>query len=162
MRSRVVLLLAALLTLSLLPAHAAEVGDMPEPTPTQEPITVETQADDKNIVVNVTIPAVEPTSSPQESETPEVTTAPIPYSVASLDEPTTTGATLSDTVTALFGPYTPRTQTVTDHLADGTSVTYQQIIPGVAGLDWSWLAGVGFFALVLYGLLRMLGGLLKL
>lgn len=161
MSSRVVPLLLALLTLSLLPAHAAEVEDTPESTP--EPITVEAQADDKNIVVNVVLPAAaEPTPLPETTTLPEETPAPVPYSVASLDEPTATGATLSDTVTALFGPYTPRTQTVTDHLADGTSVTYQQIIPGVAGLDWSWLTSVGLFALVLYGLLRMIGGLLKL
>lgn len=161
MRFQVFPLLLALLALSLLPAHAAEEEDTPETPP--EPITVEAQADDKNIVVNVVLPAtVEPTSPPQEAEAPEEIPAPIPYSVASLDEPTAVGATLSDTVTALFGPYTPRTQTVTDYLTDGTSVSYQQIIPGVAGLDWSWLASVGLFALVLYGLLRMIGGLLKL
>lgn len=158
------LLLALALCLHV-PTLAVE-GEVVEPTP--EPITVETEADDKTIVVNVTLPAA---ASPVPVETPEevpVETAPTftPYSVAALDEapiPELNQApTLADTVTAIFGPYTPRTQTITDYLTDGSSVTSQQVIPGLAGLDWPWLAGVGIFTIFLYGLLRLIGGLMKL
>lgn len=84
------------------------------------------------------------------------------YSVSALDEAPNPNSPLSEAVTALFGTYTPRTQTVTQHLEDGSVITYQEVIHGLAGLDWPWLVSVGLFALVLFSLLRMIGGLLKL
>lgn len=83
------------------------------------------------------------------------------YSVSELNDPPAPRSPLSETVTALFGTYTPRTQTVTQHLEDGSVITYQEVIPGLAGLDWPWLVSVGLFALVLFSLLRLIGGLLK-
>lgn len=92
----------------------------------------------------------------------------IPYSVYSLDDDASVSAypledveSLSSVITALFGEYQPRTQTVTDYLSDGSSVTYQQYVPGLAGLDYEWLASVTLFALALYCILRMIGGALK-
>lgn len=154
-------LLVVLVAVLMLPVSAAK-EEVVEPSP--GPLTAETQIEDKTIVVNVTLPAA---ASPAPSEALEevpAETAPafIPYSVAALDEAPAPGDTLADTVTVLFGTYTPRTQTVTDYLADGTAVTYQEVIPGLAGLDWPWLASVGLFALFLYGLLRLIGGLIKL
>lgn len=64
-------------------------------------------------------------------------------------------------IVQFFGEYTPRTQTVTEYLSDGSSVTYQEIVPGVAGMDWTWLVSVGIFALALYCIFRMIGGLFK-
>lgn len=91
-----------------------------------------------------------------------------PYSVYSLDNGASVSAysledagSLPAVLAALFGEYQPRTQTVTDHLSDGSSVTYQQYVPGLAGLDYEWLASVALFALVLYCILRMVGGALK-
>lgn len=150
-----------------LPALAVEADSLTEEPP-PDPVTVETEAGDKNIVVNVTLPALaspEPTPELPADALAEPGPSFTPYSVSSLDDtPPADGttATLADTVTALFGAYTPRTQTVTDHLADGTTVTSQQVIPGVAGLDWPWLTSVGLFALFLYGVLRLIGGLIKL
>lgn len=150
-----------------LPALAVEADSLTEEPP-PDPVTVETEADDKNIVVNVTLPAPaspEPTPELPADAPAEPGPSFTPYSVSSLDNnPPTDGAaaTLADTVTALFGTYTPRTQTVTDHLADGTIVTSQQVIPGVAGFDWPWLTSVALFALLLHGLLRLIGGLIKL
>lgn len=48
----------------------------------------------------------------------------------------------SSAFSSLFGPYTPRTQTVVTTQADGTVVEVQEPLPGVAGLDWPWLARV--------------------
>ena len=62
---------------------------------------------------------------------------------------------------SLFGEYQPRTQTVTEHLADGSTVEYTQIVDGVAGIDWTWIASVALFAMFLYCLLRMIGGCLR-
>lgn len=156
-------------------AFAAE-ADEPPPDETEETQTVTTETDGQNITVNVTFPPMvvvpaEPESELTSSQKPEVSDpaeegpSAIPYVVAALDDVPASDAdasTLSDTVSALFGVYTPRTQTVTEYLADGSSVTYTQAVPGLAGLDWPWLASVGLFGLVLYGLLRIIGGLLKL
>lgn len=160
--------LAVLITLCVLlytlPALAVE-DDVTTEEPSQEPVIVET--DDKNIIVNVTLPALAspvPTEElpPVEESTPPPQTF-IPFSAYSLDvPPETSPETISAVVTALFGEYTLRTQTVTDRLSDGTTVTYTQVIPGLAGLDYPWLSGVGLFALFLYGFLRLIGGLIKL
>ena len=166
------LLLLLLLCSSALAAEADESSS----DETGEIQTVTTETDGQNITVNVTLPPVvvapavpeSEVASDQETRQPdpaEEEPAAIPYVVAALnDVPASEDvpSTLSDTVTALFGAYTPRTQTVTEYLSDGSSVTYTQAVPGLAGLDWSWLASVALFALVLYGLLRMIGGLLKL
>lgn len=61
----------------------------------------------------------------------------------------------------MFGEYTPRTQTVTEYHSDGTEITYSQIVPGLAGLDWTWLSSVGVFSMFMYCALRALGGCLK-
>lgn len=162
------LLLASAL---FLPAYAAEAED-PPPEGEDQILTATTETEGGNITVNVTLPplAVPEPEPPAEPELPpepvqDAEWQIVPYATYALDTPVLPEAeasTLKDTLTALFGPYTPRTQTVTEHLADGSSVTYTQAVPGLAGLDWSWLASVGLFALFLYSLLRMIGGLLKL
>lgn len=72
------------------------------------------------------------------------------------------GSSLISVVKALFGSYTPKTYNVTTYLSDGTAVQSTEIVPGLAGLDYEWIAGAALFALVLYGLLRLIGGLIKL
>ena len=160
-----------LLIFLLVPASAAEEDD---PASTAEPVPTETVSadateDDKNIIVNVNLPAastadtaaddVPDTSAEEDTAEPGYT----PYTLYALDAPAESADTpaLQEALEALFGTYTPRTQTVTEYLSDGSSVTYTQVVPGIAGLDWSWIASVGLFALVLYALLRMVGGLLK-
>lgn len=78
------------------------------------------------------------------------------YSHAELDTPT-----LAETIRSLFGSYTPRTQTVTTYYDGQPISTDEQIVPGLAGLDYEWLAGVGLFALITFCLFRLLGGVLK-
>lgn len=86
----------------------------------------------------------------------------VQYSTSALDESSAVdGDTMSAVVTAIFGEYKPRTQTVTDYLSDGTAVTSQQVVPGLAGLDWPWIAGVSLFALVLFSFLKLVGVFLK-
>lgn len=62
---------------------------------------------------------------------------------------------------ALFGPYTPRMQIVTTYFKSEVVSTEEQVIPGIAGLDFEWLASVGLFSLMLWCLFRFLGGLFK-
>ena len=70
-------------------------------------------------------------------------------------------STLRDTLVDLFGPYTPRTESVSEFQPDGTVLTYDRVVPGLAGLDYEWFASVGLFSLVLFCLFRLLGGVFK-
>lgn len=151
-----------------LPAYAAQ-AEQPPPEGEDQTLTATTETEGNNITVNVTLPpsAVPEPESPAEPEVPyepEAEWKVVPYATYELDTPAPSepeASTLKDTLTTLFGPYIPRTQTVTERLEDGSSVTSTQAVPGLAGLDWPWLASVGLFALFLYSLLRMIGGMLK-
>lgn len=68
---------------------------------------------------------------------------------------------MSGIVASVFGTYSPKTQTVSQTLDNGTVVTSQEIIPGVAGMDWHWIAGVFLFAVVLWSFFRFLGVIFK-
>lgn len=81
------------------------------------------------------------------------------YEVTDVQE--RTESTVSQAVVSIFGVYQPITHTVTDHLSDGSSVTYEQVVPGLAGVDWVWLSGVALFALMLWSLFRLLGVIVK-
>lgn len=163
-------LILALLLLCV-PAAATETGSDETPDETvqdaeTETMTSETQVEGSNITVNVTVPAQEQTTIDETEPVEDEFSEPVPvtYSVTTLDvEEVAEDAaqTLTDTVEALFGPYTPRTQTVTEYLSDGSVVESQQIVPGLAGLDYPWLASVSFFGLVMFCFFKMLGGLLK-
>ena len=151
------LLLALLVFTSSLPALAVEEAVVED---SQEPVTLEAEADDKNIVVNVT---VQPTAaSASESVEPvEVSdnTSRLVSSFRVVNDSSGPETSLGQVIVDLFGEYEPRTQTVTEIMSDGSAVTHEEIVPGVAGLDWQWLAGVGLFSLFLYCVLRMIGGI---
>lgn len=85
------------------------------------------------------------------------------YSTYALDDsaPAYDSGTMADVIVRVFGEYQPKTQTVTDHLSDGTSVSYEQYVPGVAGVDWHWVSGVCLFALVLWSFFKLLGVFFK-
>ncbi len=72
-----------------------------------------------------------------------------------------TYTSLVDAVNSLFGRYNPRTHVVTTYLSDGTTVETVEVLPGLAGLDYAWLASVLLFALALYCIFRMIGGLFR-
>lgn len=64
-------------------------------------------------------------------------------------------------VNSVFGDYQPRTQTVTEVYADGSTVTYTEVVDGLGGLDWYWLGGVLVFTIVLVSFFKFLGGIFK-
>lgn len=137
---------------------------------------VQTEATDPNTVVNVYLPesfydpgiedpsATEPEVVVEEEEDPEVLPS---YSVTQLDENGSAPVadpeqqTMKDVVTLVLGDYSPRTQTVTQYLSDGSTESHTEIVPGVAGLDWEWISGAGLFGLVLFSFLKLVGVLLK-
>lgn len=71
------------------------------------------------------------------------------------------GGALVSVVNTVFGDYQPRTQTVTEVLSDGSTVTYTETIEGLAGLDWYWLGGVLIFCIVLLSFFKLLGSVFK-
>lgn len=167
-KKKLILPLAALLVcLCVLPAHAEEVESAfsMEAPDTTDTMTAETQVDDKNIIVNVTLPTPE---SPIAEDAPPVElpvdSEPVlaRQTVKTLDIPDfEDSAVLSSLMQSVFGEYVPRTQTVTETAPDGSTMTYTECVPGLAGLDWYWISGVALFALVLLSFMKMVGVLLK-
>ena len=62
---------------------------------------------------------------------------------------------------SIFGEYQPKTYSVTTYLPNGSTVTSVEVVPGLAGLDYAWISGVGLFALFLFCLLKLIGGVVK-
>ena len=135
--------------------------------------TFTTETDNGNVTINVTVPTASDTPSEDVSQDISaedavalgIEDAPSypSYSTRTLDDiaPSEATAALPGLITSPLGPYTPRTQTVTEYLSDGSSVTYTEVVPGLAGLDWPWITSVTLFAMALYCIFRMIGGLLK-
>lgn len=136
--------------------------------------TVTAEADDKNIIVNITVPPVVapevPSDTPEavvDLDTAEASDAYFVYDLTpredDADIPSGNGdyKPLPVVLGALFGKYQPRVQTVTAYLSDGSSVSYQEYVPGLAGLDFDWLASVFLFAVALFCMFRIVGGLFK-
>lgn len=74
------------------------------------------------------------------------------------DTPTRSG--LAATMSSIFGEYTPRTyQVVTE--TDGASYATTEVVPGLAGLDWPYLCGVVLFSIMLLGLYKLMGVVLR-
>ncbi len=152
-----------------------DVGGAAVATPSPalpQPLQVELTVIDGSPAADVT-PAPDPVSSPSDendgimdmlerieantqgdtSSTPSGVT-----SVSELDPAQANREGLAGTVSQLFGEYTPRTYTVSTYI-DGKVVTGTEIVPGLAGLDWPWLCGAGLFAIMLFCLFKLLGGI---
>lgn len=150
-------------------AFAAELDPGSDPG-SEEPsessgAEVTTITDDSGVTVNVTL-AVPQSDSSSESEDPSADPLAIAETAVTGDSTSNADDTapaegFPSMVTALFGEYTPRTYSVTTYLSDGSTVTTTEYVPGLAGLDWPWIAGVVLFSLVLYSFFRLLGGVLR-
>ncbi len=81
-------------------------------------------------------------------------------SVVALDPPASERDGLPGVIEEVFGTYTPRTYSTITYI-DGELVYGSELVPGLAGLDWPWLVGVGLFSLMLFCLFKLLGGLWK-
>lgn len=76
-------------------------------------------------------------------------------------EPSSGPGTLPDFLRAMFGAYTPKTQTVTTYFDGQPLDVSTEYVPGLAGLDVEWIASVALFGMVVYCLFRLLGGIVK-
>lgn len=79
-------------------------------------------------------------------------------SVSALDPEQPDREGLAGVVSSIFGEYTPRTYTTSTYI-DGEVVMGMEIVPGLAGLDWPWLVGAALFAIILFCLFKLLGGI---
>lgn len=79
---------------------------------------------------------------------------------APADTPDGSG-TLPEFLRAMFGPYIPKTQTVTTYFDGQPLDVSTEYVPGLAGLDVEWIASVALFGMVVYCLFRLLGGIVK-
>lgn len=67
-------------------------------------------------------------------------------------------------VTSIFGEYTPVTTTsvITQTVGNDThQYLVETVAPGAAGVDYEWVAGVFLFGIMLFCLMKLLGGILK-
>ena len=80
------------------------------------------------------------------------------------DVPTEVLDGLKALVSSIFGEYTPITTTSVITQTVGND-TYQYLVetvaPGSAGVDYEWLASVFLFGILLFCLMKLLGGVLK-
>lgn len=67
---------------------------------------------------------------------------------------------MKELIEVLFGEYIPVTYETIVQTADGFENV--SVIPaGLAGVDWTYVLGVGLFAITLFCAFRILGGILK-
>lgn len=148
---RVLLLACTLCLLLITPVYAVESED------TSDAPTAET-------------PAEGDASSPSEAVSPviEMDTSYRTFSVSSLDDvasapPDGAADTMDQVVVKVLGKYQRRTMTVQEMDTEGNVLaTSTQYVPGLAGLDWEWIAGAALFGLMILCVMRTIGGLLKL
>lgn len=96
-----------------------------------------------------------------------VTEEPAVYTIndmRSTDETTSILSGLKAMIVTIFGEYEPVTTTtaVTETVDNVTTTTLiDTVASGAAGVDYAWLAGVALFAILLYCVMRLFGGILK-
>lgn len=160
-------LYTVLVLLLSFPVHAVESDNL-EPTEGETPVSVETTTTEENgVIVNVTLPPQAQSESLADSESVSLDSQTV--QVVSISPPTlySAGASdsaapaMADVVVQILGTYQPKTYTVDEYNAQGELVsTSVQYVPGLAGLDYHWISGATIFALFLFCLLKMVGGLL--
>lgn len=69
--------------------------------------------------------------------------------------------TVRSVLVSIFGEYQPRTQSVSTYYDGQLMETSTEYVPGIAGMDLEWIAGVVVFTVLLYCLMKLLGGMVK-
>ncbi|MBD5151958.1 MAG: hypothetical protein HDT16_05595 [Oscillibacter sp.] len=114
------------------------------------------------------LPLVEdsPVDQTVEGSGPLAVTSPTWYveDLRPANAPTEALTGLKSLVTSIFGEYTPVTTTSVISETVGTD-THQYLVetvaPGAAGVDYEWIAGVVFFAILLFCFMKLLGGIVS-
>lgn len=69
--------------------------------------------------------------------------------------------TMRSVVVSIFGVYTPKTQSVATYYDGQLMDSSTEYVPGIAGMDMEWIAGFVIFTVLLYCLMKLLGGIVK-
>ena len=69
--------------------------------------------------------------------------------------------TMRSVLVSIFGEYQPKTQTVSTYYDGQLMESSTEYVPGIAGMDMEWIAGVIVFTVLLYCLMKLLGGMVK-
>lgn len=69
--------------------------------------------------------------------------------------------TVRSVLVSIFGEYQPRTQSVSTYYDGQLMDSSTEYVPGIAGMDMEWIAGVIVFTVLLYCLMKLLGGMVK-
>lgn len=159
------LVLCLLLPVLSVPALAVEDGA----DSGVDPVTIETSKSEEGVTVNVTITQPE-TADPVPVEEAPVSDPEAPTGLYSVTQPDTLenapaddgDPTMVDVVKGVLGEYQRRTYTVQELDSSGAVVsTSTQFVPGLAGLDYEWIAGAVCFVVFLLGIFKLLGGLMR-
>lgn len=70
------------------------------------------------------------------------------------------GLTLVSALSSIVGPYTPITYETVTYCGD-QAITTTEVVPGLAGIDWAWVASVNLLGLCLLCLFKLMGVVLK-
>lgn len=134
------------------------VTDQPvEPVQPAAPVV---NVDPPDVHVEVVLPSAAPTAEPTATPVPTATPEPVQVTTSLSDPSDPEKGSLKSIILQVFGDYEPRTQTI--ETSQGDQQTIQtEIVPGVAGVDWPWLAGVLVFSIAFYGFFRILGVLIR-
>ena len=163
----------------VLETTAEPEGDVLDPIEETEPAEPVVEADatgtgEEGVTVNVTItqPEAAPATVEEDPlEDPEAVPAAMALDAAyTVTSPTVLEDTESgdgdpvmvDVITSILGEYRRQTYTVEQYDSSGDLIaTSTEYVPGLAGLDWAWIAGAIFFGLVLSAGFKLLGGLIR-
>lgn len=69
--------------------------------------------------------------------------------------------TFLNIINSIIGTYTPVTYEVTTELSDGTLSSYDAVASGMAGVDWPWVISAAIYALFIYCIFRLIGGIFR-
>lgn len=179
--------LALLLSIPALAVEEEPAAPAEEPAVTEEPAAEELESSvpsvsadstetDKEVTVNVTIQQPETAASEEtapedlvedEAVTLEDGQSYRTFSITSPDvlETAQSGdgtSVMADVVVQVLGEYQRKTQTVQELDSSGNVIaTSTEYVPGLAGLDYHWIAGAILFTVFLSGIFKLLGGLMR-
>lgn len=159
-----------------MPVEDLPVEETPTETPAENiPVEVEsTTTEEEGVTVNVTIQ--QPEAAPEDPEEalveddpvietlPEVSTSftVTSPSVLAIDESGESDPVMVEVITNILGEYQRQTYTVEQYDSSGDLIAVStEYVPGLAGLDYAWIAGAVFFGIVLGACFKLLGGLIR-
>lgn len=152
------------------------VEETPVEDPTEEPVEetpVEDPAEGEEVTENdeTEQQAAAPSSAETLVEDEEITTEVIPepstFTVTSpvvlaLAEYDDVPTVMADVVSAVLGDYERLTYTTEEYDSSGNLISVStEYVPGLAGLDYAWITGAILFSLLIAGVLKLLGGLIR-